>query len=137
MFRLRARYRLYRRNKKLRDSGYESWESYRRNNDKDIIYYANDIKSYYHGYKYIIAIDDHHHYAYKIVDRPKNQMAVYGYEKMFDYCNKNMRFKYRADIHRVLRLNEDYHMNDIGGYDVFFFAFMDSRDVALFTLRFM
>ena len=142
LLRLRARYRRWRAARKLRKSGYVSWAMYRHNRDPYVCRFANSVDVFYKtdyedGYKFVYVIEDHHHHAYKTLYNYGPGGTRYGYQDIQDWCEKNCRFRHRADIHRVWKgqHDTDYKFNDIGGLDYVFFAFMDERDYILFLLR--
>ena len=144
--RLKARYRVWRAERKLKKSGYRSWRVYRHNRDKDVIRYADKVSDFYSNYKYVYCCGGSpaSHYAYSVVKDYGPAGLVFGYEEMRDWCEDKCRFKYRVDIHRVLKQTglgingeeyPEYYFNDIGGTDLVYFAFMDEQDYLMFLLR--
>ena len=144
--RLKARIRKYFAERTLKKSGYRSWRVYRHNRDKDVIKYADKVSDFYSNYKYVYRCDGgpSPHYAYSVTHDYGPGGLVFGYEGMRNWCETKCRFKYRMDIHRVLKQTglgvngEEYpewYFNDIGGSDLVFFAFMDEQDYLMFLLR--
>ena len=144
MFRIKARIRKYRAERKLKKSGYSTWRVYRHNRDVDVCRYADKVSDFYTAkYKYVHRID-YKHYAYECVHDWGPGGLVFGYELMRDWCEQKCRFKYRMDIHRLYQqtgigingdLHEDYWFNDIGGSDFVYFAFQNEQDYIMFMLR--
>ena len=143
--RLKARWRQYLAERKLKKSGYLSWRAYRHNRDPDIVRYADKVSDFYKNYKYVYMCEHGTaHYAYSVVRDYGPGGLVFGYEEMRDWCESKCRFKYRVDIHRGLKQTglgingeeyPEYYFNDIGGSDLVFFAFMDEQDYLMFRLR--
>jgi hypothetical protein len=144
--RLKARWRKYLADRKLAKSGYSSWRVYRHNRDSDVCRYAHKTSDFYQNYKYVFRCSGGPaaHYAYNIARDYGPAGLVFGYEIMRDWCETKCRFKYRVDIHRVLKqtgigldgsTDEDWYFNDLGGSDLVFFAFMNEQDYIHFMLR--
>lgn len=142
---IKARIRKYLAERKLEKSGYDSWRVYRHNRDPNVIRYADKVSDFYGNYKYVFCCGGpSSHYAYSVVKDYGPAGLVFGYEEMRDWCESKCRFKYRTDIHRVLKQTglgingEEYpewYFNDIGGIDLVFFAFMNEQDYVHFMLR--
>jgi len=125
----------------LKRHGCKNWAEYNYRFDPDINKWAQTTKTFYMNYPYI--------YVFK--DATSEAFSGYpdwtdGYENLKQWCNSNCVGKWRSDIHRVLPSNfftdphnvdssEDYSMNDIGGYDFIFFAFMEDADYIWFVTR--
>ena len=145
LLRLRARYRRWRAERKLKKSGYDSWAMYRHNRDPHVCRHANSVNVFYKtdyedGYKFVYVIEDRDHHAYKTLYDYGPGGYRYGFHDIGDWCESHCRFRHRVDCHRVLKNdnwwgNGEYEMNGIGGGDYLFFAFMDERDYTLFLLR--
>jgi len=151
--RLRAYYRYLRAARKLKRSGCRSWAHYRHCNDSDVCRWANNINTYYYGYKRIHAFNDYSHNIYKEEYDYGPGGVRYRYDTMREWCEQNLRFKWRMDYHRVIpeqRLvridasyqhvkmedsEHDYVFNDLGGGDIVFVAFKDDRDYSHFMLK--
>ena len=144
--RLKARWRQYLAHRKLAKSGYTSWRVYRHNRDSDVCRYANKVSDFYTPkYKHVHRIEyGQNHYAHQCIHDWGPGGIRFGYEDIRDWCEEKCRFKYRMDIHRVLKQtgigingeeDEDYWFNDIGGGDFVYFAFQDERDYMMFMLR--
>lgn len=146
MFRIKARIRKYKAERKLKKSGYISWRSYRHNRDTDVVRYASRVSDFYSAkYKYIHRIDNYKHYAFQCVCDYGPGGIIFGYDEMSDWCELKCRFKYRRDIHRVYSqtgigidgsTTEEYYFNDIGGSDIIYFAFQNEQDYIHFMLRY-
>jgi hypothetical protein len=136
MLRLRARIRKWKAERKLKKSGYSSWEFYRHNNDPDVFIYAEHIDDFYKGYSYIYACQNPSHYAYKLLYDYGPGGYKYGYHEMEEWCESKIRWNYRCDTHRVFE-NQwgKMELNDIGGSDIIFFAFKHEKDFTHFLLR--
>lgn len=141
--RIKAYIRLKKNQRFLKKHGCNTWEQYNHAYDPDIIRNATLISQYYHGYPYI-------HYFTETPPAIHGDWRIW-YRDMRYWCEKNCEDKYREDIHRVIREKglirneyddimiwtdiEDFSMNDVGGWDVLFFAFKSKRDLAWFKLR--
>ena len=143
IIRLKARIRKYLAERKLKKSGYLTWQSYRHNRDPDVVRYADKVSDFYSKYKYVFMCDTKH-YAYECIADWGPGGLRFGYEDMRDWCELKCRFKYRMDINRVYRqtgigldgdTQEDWWFNDIGGSDFVYFAFMNEQDYVHFMLR--
>lgn len=141
---IKARIRKYLANRKLAKSGYKTWAMYRRNTDPDVIRHADRVSNFYKGYKYVYQCTNAEHYAYRRLYDYGPGGARYGYDDILDWCNKKSRFKWRVDIHRVLKQTglgldgseePDWFFNDIGGSDYIYFAFQNEQDYIMFLLR--
>ena len=137
-------YLRYRKNKHfLKKHDCASWKHYKRKYDPDVIHRATIISQYYHGYPYIVAFENAP--PASVIDW-RDWMT-----QMRDWCEDNCLDKVRYDIHRVIREKglihneyddtmmwsdiEEFSMNDIGGWDVLFFAFKREQDMMWFRLR--
>ena len=144
LLRLRARYRRWCAERKLERSGYSSWAHYRHNRDPDVNPRASTVTDFYHGYKFIHRCENP--YAYKMLWDAGPGGLRFGYDEMTEWCDTNIRFKYRRDCHRCLEQHRlgrlgvdgeeyvDWHFNDIGGSDFVWFAFKDEADYFKFLL---
>ena len=131
----------------LKEHHCRTWRQYNKDYDPDVIKYATLISQYYHGYPYICHFEN------------TEQMSKHYRDwqdwlrDMRDWGEKNCLDKFRYDIHRVIREKglirneyddtmiwtdiDEFSMNDVGGWDVLFFAFKSKRDLAWFKLRWM
>ena len=134
--RIGARIRGYKAHRKLKKSGYTSWRQYKHNRDPDVFHYADHVDDFYKGYPYVYAIRDYKHYAFQLIGDYGPGGVIYGYDKMTDWCEEQIRWNYRRDIHRVYsdQWNKDT-FNDIGGSDIVYFAFKNEKDFTYFLLR--
>jgi hypothetical protein len=138
MLRIKARFRKWKAERKLKKSGYKSWEHYRRNNDPNICWRATRVKDFYRGYKYVYCFEDRKHYAYELLYDYGPGGIRYGASDIYDWCEKYARFKCRVDEHRVIKYPStgmEWEFNDIGGGDYIFAAFNDEKDYMMFLLR--
>ena len=136
--RIKAWVRKKRAERKLKKSGYKSWEMYRRMNDPDIMYHAHRVKDYYHGYKYVHCIENRNHHAYELIYDYGPGGIKYGASDIYDWCEKYARFKCRVDEHRVIKYPStgmEWEFNDMGGGDYVFAAFKNEKDYMMFLLR--
>lgn len=142
--RLKAYLRYIRAKQKLKRSGYATWRQYRHNRDPGVNAYADTVKHFYKGYRFVYQCYNADHYAYKCLYNHGPGGVRYGYEEISDWCENNLRFKYRLDIHRChqqtgLGINSEedvnWFFNDIGGSDFVFIAFQDERDYLIFMLK--
>ena len=142
--RIKARIRKYLAERKLKKSGYLTWQSYRHNRDDNVCRYADKVSDFYSGYKYVYCDDSQKGYAYQCVADWGPGGLRFGYEDMRDWCEIKCRFRYRMDIHRLLKQTglgvngEEYpewYFNDVGGTDYVYFAFQNEQDYMHFLLR--
>lgn len=137
MLRLKARIRKWKAERKLKKSGWLTWRSYMHNNDPDVEKYARFVEDFYVGYKYVYACPNPTHYAYELLYDYGPGGQRFGYEEMNDWCHDKIRWNFRCDYHRVLENHPTGKMelNDIGGYDIIYFAFKRQQDFTHFLLR--
>ncbi len=123
----------------LKRHGCKNWAEYNDRFDPDINKWAYTTNAYYMNYPYV--------YVFK--NFTSDAFIEYhdwadAYHSLKDWCNSNCVGKWRSDMHRVLPNNFftdphnaaiDHTMNDIGGYDFVFFAFMDDADYIWFVTR--
>ena len=140
---LRDQWDFYRHAAYLKKMGWTE-EAYQRQTDPDYNNRADRVRDYYHGYKHIHAFTTTR-------DIPFTNYPTWmdAYKAIQDWCKANCQDKVRDDILRVhkqtgLKQVEDsvlwieepeWFINEIGGGDVLFFAFKDSKDYTLFCLR--
>lgn len=138
MFRIRARIRRWKAERKLKRSGYTSWEQYRRNRDPDLWRVASRVKDFYQGYPYVYCFEDRNHYAYELLYDYGPGGIKYGSDDIYDWLDKNATFTSRLDVHRVIKYpstSNQWEFNDLGGGDYVFAAFKNERDYVHFLLR--
>lgn len=83
--------------------------------DPDVCVYAGRVRDYYHGYPYVIACDI----------------------SMYDWCDKNCTGRFRTGIHSVTEsryITGDWDFDEMGGSDIFFYAFKQESDFIMFCL---
>ena len=136
--RIKAWVRKKRAERKLKKSGYKSWDVYRRMRDPDVFYCANKVKDFYKGYKFVHCIENRNHYAYDLIYDYGPGGIKYGASDIYDWCEKYARFKCRVDEHRVIKYPStgmEWEFNDMGGGDYVFAAFKNEKDYMMFLLR--
>lgn len=136
--RTKARYKLYKDRKFLKKHGCSTWKQYYWKNDPRVFLYADRVRNFYKGYTYLSVFES---------SRSLNEEYgdwLEGLTALKDWCDSNCNGHWRCDIHRVVKQTGicidgstelEWFMNDIGGYDILFFAFDNDRDYMLFTLR--
>jgi hypothetical protein len=135
---IRERYREWRDQRFLRRHHCENWEQYNRWYDPDIVRRASDITNWYQGYAYVHCIESYqHHYAYRLIYDYGPGGVRYGADEIDDWCRANCQGKFRSESHRVSwnQWSQRWHMDEMGGSDLVFFAFKDEQDYLLFSLR--
>jgi hypothetical protein len=137
MFRIKARIRKYRAERKLKKSGYLTWRAYKHNRDPDINRYATYIHDFYgKGYPYIFVCQNPTHFAYQLIADYGPAGRWFGYEEMNEWCHDKIKWNFRCDCHRVYEDQQGrMEFNDIGGYDIIYFAFKREQDFTHFLLR--
>ena len=135
--RIRAWIRKKRAESKLKKSGYDNWRQYKHNRDNDVERYAHHIEHFYKGYPYVYMCEENpNHYGYQLLADYGPGGQYFGFNEMLDWCEEKIRWGYRCDIHRVYKNYDDnYVLNDIGGFDIVFFAFKREQDYTHFILR--
>ena len=134
--RIRARIRKTLANRKLRKSGYLTWRAYKHNRDPDVERYAQYVEDFYIGYPYIFACPNPNHYAYQHICDYGPGGDIYGYHEIELWCHDKIRWNFRCDMHRVYENQQGkMELNDIGGYDIIYFAFKREKDFTHFLLR--
>ena len=136
MLRIKARIRKWKAERKLKKSGYLTWRAYKHSRDPDVQKYAQCVEDFYVGYPYVYACTYPKHFAYQFVADYGPGGHVYGYDEINDWCHEKIRWNFRCDIHRVYE-NQwgKMELNDIGGYDIIYFAFKREQDFTHFLLR--
>lgn len=135
------KYKLVKGNIFLKRHGCQTWAEYNHKFDSDINKMSDRIKAYYMNYPYVYVINPG---TSAVFTSHSNWEDAYMELKL--WCDTNVNGKWRNDIHRVLPSNyftdprnadrpDDYIMNDIGGYDFVFFAFMNEADYIWFVTR--
>jgi len=136
LFRIKARLRKWRTERKLKKSGYLTWRAYKHSRDPDVAKYAQYVEDFYTGYPYVYACKYPTHFAYQFIADYGPGGQVYGYDEINDWCHDKIKWNFRCDIHRVYE-NQwgKMEFNDIGGYDIIYFAFKREQDFTHFLLR--
>lgn len=133
--RIKAYIRLMKAKRFLKKHHCRNWRQYKKRHDPLVNYGAGGIDDYYRGYGHIHAITDTKHYAYKRISRSK-----YGIYDILEWCEWNCSGEWRQDWHNVVKGDDGGWVADKidGGRlygDTPFFAFTDSRDALMFTLK--
>ena len=116
----------------LKKSGCKTIEQYNRNNDPLIDRRSNSISRFYHGYPYVARI------PFSLYTGDWHE----GIESLTRWCEKNCKEKWRHDWHRVhymhsikgMSIEVSDEINDIGGVDLMYFAFVCHKDYNWFLL---
>lgn len=132
---IKEKYKYYRDRAFLKKHGCETWEEYNRRYDPDYNIRATRIKDIYHGYPYVYRFDYNQHFAYRLLYDYGPGGQRYGYHDINDWCNDNLSGKFRFDGHRVIKYNNEWEVNELGGGDYIFAAFEDEKDYTYFLLR--
>ena len=140
--RLKARYRKWRSERKLRKSFCSNWKQYRRAYDNKINSGTTSVKDFYYGYNYIVAFDDYNHSMYNFRDEyicgsfvKAPDEDIWVMDEAAEWCDKRF-FDWRYDFHRVCKdFNGQWFINGIGDRDIVFFAFKHEKDYLHFMLR--
>lgn len=138
MFRIKARIRRWRAERKLKKSGYINWASYRHGLDPGISRGSTRIRDFYKGYNYFHCFEDRSNYVYKLLYDYGPGGTRYGDDDMYEWCEKHMMFNYRIDMHRTIKCPataDQWEINEIGGGDYWFVAFKREQDYFHFMLR--
>jgi hypothetical protein len=115
----------------LKKSGCNSLAQYNRMHDPLINRRANTITYFYHGYPYVVRI------PYSLYTGDWHD----GIESLTRWCEKHCKEKWRHDWHRVYctllngtisEITDD--LNDMGGSDFMYFAFLCQKDYNWFIL---
>lgn len=136
--RIKAWHRKKRAERKLKKSGYKSWDVYRRMRDPSVNYYADRVKDFYKGYKYVYCFEDINHYAYELLYDYRPGGIRYSNDDIYDWMEQKAMFTSRMDVHRVIKYpstSNEWTFNDIGGGDYLFAAFKNEKDYMMFLLR--
>ena len=113
-----------------------TWEQYHHRFDADVTYRAIELNNFYHGYNFVVAVEDSEHFAYTLLYDYGPGGHNYGYSEMSQWCKDNCKDKFRVDVHRVIKqYNGTWCINELGGGDYIFFAFKNDEDVVWFRLK--
>lgn len=135
---LRDQWDFYRHAAYLKKMGWTE-EAYQKQTDPDCNLRADRIKDYYHGYRHVHAFT-----STRVGPFTNYPTWMDAYQAIQDWCKINCQDKFRDDIlraHKQTGINydgttdEEWFNNEIGGGDVLFFAFKNSKDYTLFCLR--
>lgn len=119
-------------------------EAYRKQTDPDYNIRGDRASTIYHGYNHIHAFTTTRERPF--IDYPTWMDA---YDEISKWCRQNCQGKFRDDflrVHKQTGLTQvgdsmewieepEWFINELGGGDVLFFAFKDSKDYTLFLLR--
>lgn len=114
----------------LGSHGCVSWREYERKYDPDVGYMARWAHTYYYGYPYVWHLSDSGIPFQNSKGEYWDQIEV-----LVDWCEKNCAGKWRNDWHRGFWDHQgNFEFNGIGGTDLMFFAFKESKDFMTFRL---
>lgn len=131
---LRRRIRFMQDRRFLRRHGCVSWKQYHRHYDPRVNYSATQVRDFYHGYPVFHCFEDYQHVAY---DWDVHQS---GFDRLQEWADANCQGRVRFDILRAINepsTNNEWVMNELGGWDYIFAAFENPRDYTLFALRWL
>ena len=96
---------------------------------------ASRVKDMYHGYKYIYRAEAASFYQVRYDYGPGG--VRFNFQDSADWCRENLIDKFRVDFLRVIQdsYNDEWYINEIGGGDYVFFAFMNEQDYLWFRLK--
>jgi hypothetical protein len=123
--------------RKLRKSGFRTWEAYNRWYDPDVDQRAHRVEDFYCGYPYVYCFEDRGHHAYQLI----YDHGPGGYKDAIDtiseWCKHTCKDKTRIDFHRVSKESWDtrWVVNELGGGDYIFVAFKSERDYLWFLMK--
>ena len=119
----------------LRKHGCRTWDHYHRVYDSDYNARATTLRDFYHGYPYWHVFDNYDHFCYETLADYGPGGVFFGLHRMLAWCKDNTKHKFRIDGLRLFKIQNEWHINEIGGEDMMVFAFKDERDYAWFMLR--
>lgn len=103
-------------------------------NDKRVNNSARTIREYYHGYPFVIKCSTSSE-IYKIFSNYSHG----GYDQftsiLENWLTENCIGERRHDYHRTMLHQGDECMDELGGGDHLFLAFMEEQDAIMFSLR--
>ena len=103
--------------------------------DTDVNVTTTSINDYYFTYPYVFCIEDRNHIIYDWGRDPEREGNAPYIRKWLD---DNCKDKARLDVHRAVRLIDNYWvMNEFSGTDFYFVAFRDIQDYQWFMLRWL
>ena len=122
----------------LKKHGCRTRKEYDRMYDPDYCIRALEMANYYHGYKHVHCFENHKGFAYQTIYDFGPGGYRTGFNVICDWCEENLTNKWRYDCHRVIKAPSTankWSINEIGGGDHYFFAFMDDEDYFMFKLQ--
>jgi hypothetical protein len=127
---IKTKYHSWQENRFLKKHGCESWKQYHRKYDSDFNIRASEIPWIYFGYPYVYCFEDRQHEVYYW------DIAIDGAFIITEWCEENLKNKFRFDFHRVVKdTHGNWVINELGGGDYIFAAFKDERDYTYFLLK--
>ena len=122
--------------RKLRKSGFRTWEAYNRWYDTDVNQQAYRVEHFYCGYPYVYCFEDRGHDAYQSVYDYGPAGYKEGIDTISDWCKQTCKDKFRVDFHRVVEdQDKQWVVNELGGGDHIFVAFKSERDYLWFLMK--
>ena len=146
---IKDKWQAYKDRRFLKKHNVSTWEQYNHVYDPDANRRADRVKEYFKNYKHVIMIENYDNYAYELICDYGPGGQVYGYGKINDWCKENITAKWRVDILRVFKQTgltqigngidwieePEWFINEIGGRDYLYYAFMSDEDAFRFKLR--
>ncbi len=117
----------------------KAWYCYRNNMsikeydyvfDDEIDRTANDVPKFYSNYPYIYIFDN----SRSLYERWGDWLE--GLSQINLWCEENITYKWRYDIHRVFIIDDRHILTELGGTDILVFAFKDRVDYVNFLVKF-
>ncbi len=135
---IRDRYNKWKEDRFLKKHNCRNRKEYERRFDPDYIPWAPQIRNYYNGYKHIHCFENYENFVYKRIYDYGPGGYRDGFHEICDWCEENLSGKWRYDILRVMKAPStanQWEVNELGGGDHWFFAFMDDEDYFMFKLQ--
>jgi len=135
---IRDRYNKWKEDRFLKKHHCRNRAEYNRRYDPDYIPRATEIRNYYQGYQHVHCFENRENFVYnRIYDYGPGGYRD-GFHEICDWCEENLSGKWRYDMLRVMRApstGNQWAINELGGGDHWFFAFMDDEDYFMFKLQ--
>ena len=135
---IKARYKSFKEQRFLKRHGCETRKEYNRMYDPDYNIRATRIVDIYHGYPHVYCFENRKNFAYTLLYDWGPGGFRHGFDDIIDWCEENLRDKFRMDSHRVIKYPStanQWEVNELGGGDYIFAAFKDPKDYTHFLLR--